>query len=92
MEPSVRKYSIDELNQLLDSIKSVSGLTEGDVMGRIKRNPGYVSQLRSRGNSVPEKLIQALKSEFKEELNKNNIKLTPFEDREIDEPNLINRK
>lgn len=72
MEPQIRKYSIDELNQLIDSIKVASGLTEGDVMGRIKRNPGYVSQLRSRGDSVPEKLIQALKSEFKDDYSVKN--------------------
>lgn len=58
-----RKYSIEDLDGLITSIKAAENMNEDDITDRLEYNRGYISQIRSRGD-VPEKFIKALKREF----------------------------
>lgn len=59
----VRKYSINQLNTLIESIKTDTGLTEEEIAGRVGYNEGYISQTRTRGE-VSNKFMESLKREF----------------------------
>lgn len=58
-----KQYSIDELDQLILSIKQAKGLTEEQIAQRAGYNEGYISQTRSRG-VIPAKFIETIKREF----------------------------
>ena len=58
-----RKYSIEDLNKLINSIKSAENLTEEDIAVKLGYNYQYISQIRARG-FVPDKFMEALKREF----------------------------
>jgi|SRR6185312_466877 len=62
--------------QLVKDIVYWGNIEEEDICRRIGRNPGYISQTKSRiraGISAPETLVNLLKLEFKEELKRKEI-------------------
>lgn len=65
MAINIRKYSIEELNTLIESIKKAYSIREEEIAAKIGYNQGYISQCRSRGEVSP-KFIQALIREFDE--------------------------
>lgn len=49
MAKGVKKYSIKEVDSLIESIKDIDpSLTEEAISSALQRTPGYISQLRSR--------------------------------------------
>jgi hypothetical protein len=64
---AVKKYSIKEVDSLIESIKGVEpGLTEEAIAVALNRTPGYISQLRSREKAtgqpqVSPKFVENLK-------------------------------
>jgi hypothetical protein len=57
--------------QLVKDIVYWGNIEEEEICVRVGRNPGYISQTKSRikaGISVPESFVNLLKLEFKEEL------------------------
>jgi hypothetical protein len=67
MPKAVKKYSIKEVDSLIESIKEGNpGLTEEAIAVALKRTPGYISQLRSREKAtgqpqVSPKFVENLK-------------------------------
>lgn len=67
MPKGVKKYSIKEVDSLIESIKvSDPNLTEEAISVAMKHTPGYISQLRSRENrtkqpQVSPKFMERLK-------------------------------
>lgn len=61
--PKNENYSIEQFNDLIESIKKRTGLNEEAIAARINYNKGYISQARSRGE-VSQKFIQALQTTF----------------------------
>lgn len=62
-QPNAEDYSIEQLNNLIESIKRQENLTEEQIAARLKYNEGYISQVRSRGR-VSGKFIANLQREF----------------------------
>jgi hypothetical protein len=59
--------------QLVKDIAYWGDLEESEICERVKRNPGYISQIKSRiksGGSVAESFVNLLRLEFAEELKK----------------------
>jgi uncharacterized protein YnzC (UPF0291/DUF896 family) len=74
-------YSITALNDLIESIKKATFLSEEEICKRMNYNEGYISQVRTR-NKVSGKFIESLKREFANSLqNANSV-------REISEPSI----
>lgn len=63
MDTTLREYSMEEFNALIDSIKKAHSLNEEDITRRVKYNEGYISQSRSRGK-VSAKFVHSLMREF----------------------------
>lgn len=58
-------YSIEDMDALINSIKSKESLTEEQIAEKLGYNSGYISQVRSRGE-VSVKFINTLKLGFVE--------------------------
>lgn len=69
--PKPEDYSINELNDLIETIKKRTKLNEEDISKRMGYNEGYISQTRSR-KKVPPKLFNNLLREFRNELNESH--------------------
>jgi hypothetical protein len=63
MTPKSRKYSIDDLNALIERVKQALNLTEEQISAKMGYNEGYIAQTRARGQ-VSDKFMDALKREF----------------------------
>lgn len=60
-----KQFSIDDMDSLINAIKSKESLTEEQIAERLGYNLGYISQVRSRGE-VSVKFINTLKLAFAE--------------------------
>jgi uncharacterized protein YnzC (UPF0291/DUF896 family) len=56
-------YSIEAFNDLIESIKTATKLSEEEICKQLKYNEGYISQVRTR-KKVSAKFIDNLKREF----------------------------
>lgn len=72
---NVRKYSIDDMNDLVSSILKGTNDTEEDLASRLGYNKGYITQCRSRGE-VADKFILNLQKELKEKTANSKPELT----------------
>lgn len=61
------KYSIDDLNRLVERIVLAKKLDEKQIAVSVGRNEGYISQCRSR-KEVSDKFIETLQMKYKTEL------------------------
>lgn len=61
------KYSIEDLNQLINLIIRATKLDESEISISVGRNAGYISQCRSRGK-VSDNFIEVLTMKYKAEL------------------------
>jgi hypothetical protein len=71
MEPNVN----EEFLQLVKDIVYWGNIEEEEICIRVGRNPGYISQTKSRikaGATVPESFVNLLRLEFAEELKRKN--------------------
>jgi hypothetical protein len=60
MAKGVKKYSIKEVDSLIESIKETNpSLTEEAISVAMKRTPGYISQLRSRENRTKQPQVSS---------------------------------
>lgn len=66
------EYSIDDLDNLIESIKKRTFLNEEQIATNLGYNEGYISQVRSRGK-VSGKFIRALKRAHPETLQNANF-------------------
>lgn len=69
--------------QLVKDIAYWGNIDEEEICRRVGRNPGYISQTKSRiktGISVPETFVNLLKLEFKEELKRKEMGTAFLED------------
>jgi Tol biopolymer transport system component len=63
MAKTIKYYSVEELDYLIESIKKAEKLNEGQIAARMGYNEGYLAQVKSRGQ-IPAKLMNALQREF----------------------------
>lgn len=65
-----------EFLSLIDEITATTGKTDQEISVSAKRNPGYVTQLKSRikaGKEVPGGFIELLRLRFANDLNARNM-------------------
>lgn len=83
----IRNFSTEDLDRLVLSIISGTGDSEEDLNKRLKRNKGYITQVRSRynkqGKAIPRNLILMLEEELKKKTAKSIV------DRTVDEATLV---
>jgi hypothetical protein len=90
-KPSNEPYSVNDLDELINSIKLATGLTEEAISLQMKYNEGYISQTRSRGK-VPPKLMDNLRREFKNELHNATPNATYMAEKKRGTPDYESRK